>query len=118
MLLLCCLLTSTLQVYVAQTHIHIPPYVARAIAGHSGIDAIAAATDDRDGPLNPLPGTERIHICPLCQAAAHGSALLAPSHTEVPISCAVGSVVPLDIVPLVSIAAVSYNWQGRGPPLV
>ena len=117
-LLLCCLLTSTLQVYVAQTHVHIPPYVAHFTAGQPVVDAIAATSIDRDGPLSRRPGTERVHLCPLCQVVAHAGALLTPAHTEALTSCAAGSVVPLDVAPLVSIAAVSYNWQGRGPPLV
>jgi hypothetical protein len=115
-LLLACLLTSTLQVYVAQIHVHIPAYVAHAGIGATIVDVTGRAPGD-DGPSNPLP-TDRFHLCPLCHAAALGVALLAPEHSNTLPTSAAGSVPQLRTTSLVSIAAVSYSWQGRGPPLV
>jgi hypothetical protein len=110
------LLTSTFQGYVAQTHVHIPAYVAHAGIGATIVD-VTGRTPGGEGPSSPLP-TDRFHFCPLCQAASLGAALLAPEHSSMLPTSPACSVAPLGTTTRVSIAAVSYSWQGRGPPLV
>jgi hypothetical protein len=85
-LALCLLFTSTLQSFVAQAHIHVPPHSAPGSAALSF-----------DGPLQPsnLPGDsdepskrtrgDNSSTCPLCQALAFSGAPL--SHSAHAIEC-------------------------------
>ena len=137
-LVLLCLLASTFQGYVAQTHIHAAgvPTVRAAWAGGSTTDAGAidvdaarglAAADSRaaiDSQNGGTDGRERNShsrgenpaACPFCQAVAQGGTALASVFTVLATLSQSGLVLLVLAVFTGCIAAVSYSWQGRGPP--
>jgi hypothetical protein len=112
------LLASTLQGFVAQAHIHVP---ARATSGIAFVAAQAAAA----GSIAPDDGDEQgkrsrgdpTSTCPLCQAHSLGGAPLAQCASASFVPVLASSIVPVDREPVIVIAAVSYHWTGRGPPL-
>jgi hypothetical protein len=57
--------------------------------------------------------------CPLCQIVFHGGAAPAPAIYvgNLTLQAVAGAAVD-DLVPLGTSVAVSFNWQGRAPPLV
>ena len=116
-LTLLCLLACTLQNFIAQTHVHA---AASSTAGHAGY----LAETQSDVLLPPsAPDDESRHVrrdggsCPLCQIVLHGGAVLAFAFTlPLPLLTAT-SVAPPEQAPLGTVVAVSFNWQGRAPPL-
>jgi len=130
---LLCLLASTFQGYVAQTHVHASgmPTVRAAWAGGAAAGAAAldvdaarglAAADNqnagKDGRERNSPHSrgENPAACPFCQAVAQGGTALAPVFTALAPLAQSGLVLLVLAVCIGSIAAVSYSWQGRGPP--
>ncbi|HZF16540.1 MAG TPA: hypothetical protein VE046_11400 [Steroidobacteraceae bacterium] len=117
-LALALLLTSTLQGFVAQAHIHVP---ARAASGF----AVVAADVAPAGATAPADSDEQgkrqrgdpSSTCPLCQAHSLGGAPLAQCAPASFIPVLASSIVPVDREPAIVIAAISYHWTGRGPPL-
>ena len=118
-LLLCCLLAATLQIQVAQTHIHIPPYLVAA-AGNSASEAAVAVPSslDPDGAQGQRRDREPFGVCPLCQVVAYTGALATSASSDLPAQLVSGPFVSPAVVPLVSVAAVSFSWRGRAPPVV
>ena len=116
-----CLLACTLQSFVAQTHVHSLPAPLSG-AAYDGYDVIAAdagaavSTDsDEDSPKHG--GREGSSPCPLCQIVLHGGAAPAPTFSfALPLSIAI-AVAPYEQAPSGALVAVSFNWQGRAPPL-
>lgn len=115
---LLCLLACTLQSFVAQTHVHRAR--AGAPAGYSAdvfLDQalLALTADDDDSPRhNRRDGSS---TCPLCQIVLHGGAAPAPAFALFLSSLRAASVAPAEEVPPGPSVAVSFNWQGRAPPL-
>jgi len=102
-LLLLCVLSSTAQGYIAQTHVH---SLVAAVAGQSGADA----------SLDAPPGDEA--TCVLCDVAGHSPSLAPPVVAD---SLTVASVSRLLLPvarPAVLAIAPSHHWSGRGPPSV
>lgn len=144
-LTLLCLFASTFQSSLAQTHIHAgeAPYGAvapvsssynadqRALgsaANHSAPDASISSLDSGSGVLahSGTSKQQRDHAnparestaCPLCQILMSAGGLPAAPY-EVP-SRPIGAAPHTDLeqVPACFIAAVSYDWQSRGPPQI
>ena len=101
--LLVCLMAATVQGFIAQTHGHRPAQPRL----ESGVRL--------EAPAVPL---HKLDVCLLCQAGLTGSVplrsvesiFIAPSASLSSPAFARGPA-PLS-------AAVSYNWQSRGPPLI
>jgi hypothetical protein len=117
-LALCLLFTSTLQSFVAQAHIHVPPHAAPGSATLSFDGAVQPSSlpGDSDEPSKRTRG-DNSSTCPLCQALAFSGAPLAHSAHAVLAPVLLRSIVAIERVPITSISAVSYSWTGRGPPL-
>jgi hypothetical protein len=117
-LALALLLTSTLQSFVAQAHIHVPSPAAPGggyVVFYSSVQP-STAPDVIDNVAKRTRG-DSSSTCPLCQVLAFGGAPLAHSAHAVLAPVLLRSIIAIDRVPLTSIAAVSYSWTGRGPPL-
>lgn len=116
---LLCLLACTLQSFVAQTHVHIRASQAPLSAIHGyDIDAnagsLASTSDEGSRKHNGRDGSL---TCPLCHVVLHGSAGPAPAFAlSVPVPKAI-LVARYEQQPFGTLAAVSFNWQGRAPPL-
>jgi hypothetical protein len=105
-----CLLTCTLQGFVAQTHFHPRHLDGLVSAGYQ-----AALDSEEDSPKHSRRDTSS--TCPLCQIALHGGAAPAPAYTlSLPVRTAI-SIAPAEVAPPGASVAVSFNWQGRAPPL-
>lgn len=117
-LALCLLFTSTVQSFVAQAHIHVPPHSAPGgtALSYDGPAQPSNLPGDSDEPSKRTRG-DTDSTCPLCQALAFSGAPLAHSAHAVIAPVVLRSIVAIDRVPITSISAVSYNWTGRGPPL-
>jgi hypothetical protein len=117
-----CLLACTLQSFVAQTHVHVPGAQAPlSAASYDRLDAGAAAlwtaadSDEDDSPKHG--GREGSSPCPLCQIVLHGGAAPAPSFAfSLPLPIAI-AVTEHEQTPSGAFVAISFNWQGRAPPL-
>jgi Protein of unknown function (DUF2946) len=124
--ILLCLLACTVQSFVAQTHVHALTALPGAAIGYAA-DATSADTATVDtGSGTALqfgedsgkhPGGGDSTSCPLCQIVLHGGAAPAPVFLVGLIEQSSASVAPADPVPRGLRVAVSYNWQGRAPPL-
>jgi hypothetical protein len=117
---LLCLLACTLQSFVAQTHVHVRPSEAPGSAAYSQYtiyaDAGSLASTSDDGSAKHS-GREGSSPCPLCQIALHGGAAPAPTFAlSLPLPIAI-SVERYEQAPSSALAAVSFSWQGRAPPL-
>jgi hypothetical protein len=118
-LTLLCLFASTFQSSLAQTHSHREagrePYVA--LAAHAGDGAAALSISlSPDQSKNHAGGARGDTACPLCQILMFGGGLpTAPFQMPVR-SLTAAEHVLLEQVPACFIAAVSYDWQSRGPP--
>lgn len=112
---LLCLLASTLQAFVAQTHVHAQFSRAAGSAAYSvDVDSVAAPSDPASSKHNGRDGTSS---CPLCQIVAHGGAAPAPAFAlSLPLPTAI-AVAQYEQQPSAIRVAVSFNWQGRAPPL-
>lgn len=117
-LALALLLASTLQAFVAQAHIHVPARTTSGAAFVSADTAAAGAIAPDDGDeQGKRPRGDPTSTCPLCQAHSLGGAPLAQCAPASFVPMLASSIVPVDREPAIVIAAVSYNWTGRGPPL-
>jgi hypothetical protein len=117
-LALALLLTSTLQSFVAQAHIHVPSSAAPGggyVVFYTSTQP-STASDVIDNAAKRTRG-DSSSTCPLCQVLAFNGAPLAHSAHAVLAPVLLHSTVAIDRVPPTSIAAVSYSWTGRGPPL-
>jgi hypothetical protein len=102
LLLLLCVLASTLQGFVAQTHVHAAPALS------------AAASGDSAGPADPADPP-----CLLCDIAGHSPGVAPPAAAETLVAPALAARAPL--LPGATSAFLtraSHHWLGRGPPLV
>jgi hypothetical protein len=117
---LLCLFACTLQGFVAQTHVHVRSSQLSSSAFHGyELDVpdagSLAATSDEDSPKHN--GRDGSLTCPLCQIALHGGVGPAPTFAlslPLPIEIAVAH---FEQQLSGTFAAVSFNWQGRAPPL-
>ena len=112
------LLTSTLQSFAAQAHIHVPSSAAPG-GGYVVFYGSAQPSTTSDVIDNVAKRTrgDSSATCPLCQVLAFSGAPLAHSAHAVLAPVLLRSIVVIDRVPVTFIAAVSYSWTGRGPPL-
>ena len=107
-LLLLCVLASTAQGFVAQTHVH--PAVAR-------LTAAATPSAVADSPVvDAAPRPEA--ACVLCDLAGHSPAAAPPAATAFIPVAALPRVRPPESRRAVLAAAPSHHWSGRGPPSV
>ena len=115
---LLCLLACTVQSFVAQTHVHARQDFLPGAAGYvADVDGAIPQSDD-DGP-GKHPGRGDTSSCPLCQIVLHGGAAPVPAiYVGILTLQAAASVAADDQVPLGTSVAISFNWQGRAPPLV
>jgi hypothetical protein len=126
-LTLLCLLVFTAQSTVAQAHVHSATRseagtsFTRVVSASLATDVAKASASDLSPDLSKGTPARRAHdtdsgFCPLCQfLLLSGAALLPTFSTPLPSAAAV-SFVSVDQASPHSIAAVSYSWQGRGPP--
>ena len=103
LLLALCLIASTAQGFIAQTHVH-------ARIGTAVVAGVASAVSD-------APGT-RDQACVLCDIAGHSPAVAPPAHDPSLVLATVAPVAP----PLASSSTfatvASHHWRGRAPPTV
>ena len=117
-LVLLSLLACTVNGFIAQTHVHADRF-ASAVAATLAADqsAVTPASSQRSDPGKP-DSRENPASCPLCQIVHNGGAapvlalLVFLPQQQTAILAALS-----EQAPPVAIAAVSYSWQGRGPPL-
>jgi len=104
LLLFVCLLASTAQGFVAQTHVHVRPGTAIAASAVASAVADAAVGDEP--------------ACILCEVAGHSPAVAPPSHAAVAMPSRLFLESPR-FESSVSLATVaSHHWRGRAPPTV
>ncbi len=107
------LFAFTVQSYLTQTHIHIPPAIA--LAGDIGAKAPVSepAKDSKDRyPANQDPAN-----CPICQEIMHAGQLVMPVMLLV-LPSAVAFAFPVFIETVTHFRAPSHIWQGRAPPVL
>jgi len=114
-LTLACLLSFTGETFLAQAHLH-----SRNAA--SVTQSASASADQPDAGRakqqpNKSTGSDESSRCPLCQFLLLGSAALLPSFFAPAATALAVSIAFVDQASPSSIAAVSYSWQSRGPPL-
>lgn len=118
---LLCLLACTLQSFVAQTHVHVLRSKAHVSTAYDAQQLAAAAVvpdffdaDDGSSKHGTRDGSS---ICPLCQIVLHGGAALTPVFAlSLPVPVAIAGP-RYERAPCGALVAVSFNWQGRAPPL-
>jgi hypothetical protein len=119
---LLCLLACTLQSFVAQTHVHPPgtraPLSASAYDRYDvGAQAGWTASDPDEDDSPKHNGREGSFHCQLCQIVLHCGAAPAPTFAfALPLPIAI-AVTEHEQTPSGAFVAVSFNWQGRAPPL-
>jgi len=103
LLLVLCLLASTAQGFIAQTHVHAPPMpVASAGQDAAVLDALAAGQP----------------ACALCDVAGHSPAIAPPVQAPgLPLPPAASSAPRFEAASDPAIVA-SHHWRGRAPPHV
>jgi hypothetical protein len=101
--LMVCLMASTVQGFIAQTH------------GHRSARPRLESGVRLDAPSVPL---SKLDACPLCQVGLTGSVPLRSVDLIFMASMARLSSPAFSRGPTPLIAAVSYSWQSRGPPLI
>jgi hypothetical protein len=102
LLLLLCVLASTLQGFVAQTHVHAAPALS------------AAASTDSAGPADPADPP-----CLLCDIAGHSPGVAPPPAADALVAPSLaGRVPPLPGAAPAFLTRASHHWLGRGPPPV
>lgn len=122
-----CLLCFTVQNALASAHFHlissdraggVTASVRFAVDGAGANWHASAAENAAKTDLTKRAGNTNTASCPLCQFLILGSAALHPSF--------VAALAPVESVAFVVadqtfarfVSAVSYSWQGRGPPLI
>jgi hypothetical protein len=113
-LVVLCLLAFTVQSALASAHLHISAYgrTTQSVASTLFTSDVGAPSGSTD--LAKRAGDNA--NCPLCQFLILGSAALHPTHVAAlaPVESAAFVVADQTFARFVS--AVSYSWQGRGPP--
>jgi hypothetical protein len=113
-----CLLTCTLQTFIAQTHFHAPKSGVAHVAGIAEeLPGGQAFSLTGDGDPSRQHSRDHEPSCPLCQIVLHGGAAPLPATTFSMLLPPANSVVCTARPLFGTIAAVSYSWQSRGPPL-
>jgi len=115
---LLCLIACTWQGFVAHTHFHghTPTLAAAACLPHQSLHAGPARVVGLDDSCNSS-GDSGSSSCPLCEVALHGAASALPAHDWLlPSFQAAGLPAPTN-PPSLTITAVSFDWNSRGPPL-
>jgi hypothetical protein len=102
------LLATTMQAFVAQTHVHAGPAAAPA---EQVLFVAEAATGNEQLPAGGDHGT-----CLLCQIASHGAAALAPQVFELLQPALVPHVAAHGYAPDPASLPLSHAWSSRGPP--
>jgi hypothetical protein len=118
---LLCLLACTLQSFVAQTHVHVLRSKADAATTYDlhQLAAVAVVPDlfDADDRSSKHGSRDGSSTCPLCQIVLHGGAAPAPVFAlSLPMPVATAGP-RYEQAPSGALVAVSFNWQGRAPPL-
>jgi hypothetical protein len=107
------MLAAMAQGVIAQAHVHFR--FERSVAAAAALGYASATPDERgtpDGRAGDDPST-----CALCQALAAGAAPLAPGlHYASPLA-AFPYAARVESARPEFVAAVSYIWTSRGPPL-
>jgi hypothetical protein len=113
-LVVLCLLAFSMQSALASAHLHISSYGRTT----DGVVASLFTTDlgDQAAPTDLAKRAGDNGNCPLCQFLILGSAALHPAVLALltPVECA--AIIVGDQTPPRFVSAVSYSWQGRGPP--
>lgn len=102
LLLALCLLASTAQGFIAQTHVHAQFAAAVGVGAGAGTQADA------------LPGDEA--KCVLCEIAGHSPSLAPPAAVESHLTAAVTGFALPAVGAAVPVAVPSHHWSGRAPP--
>ncbi len=118
-LILLCLLTCTVQSFVAQTHVHVAHPQTAPAAGYSveagSAAALPSSDEDEDSPKHVR--RDGSASCALCQIVLHGGAAPAPAFAIfLPLPSAIRFAPAEQALPA-TVVAVSFSWQGRAPPL-
>ena len=107
-LALLCLCAFVFDGVVAQAHVH----TAR------NSDAATQHLVAPDKSPARKTGSDDGARCALCQFLVAGSAALVPSHLPIPATAAPSFWISLDHPSPHVVAAVSFSWRSRGPPLI
>jgi len=102
------LLATTMQAFVAQTHVHAS--LAAPSAGQVLSVADVAAGDEQ------LPTGGEHGSCLLCQIAAHGATALASHRAEFPQAAQLHFIAALADAPGPHSLPPTHAWSSRGPP--
>jgi hypothetical protein len=104
------LFAFTVQSYLTQTHIHVPPAIASA--GDLGAAGEPAKNFPDKYPANQDPAN-----CPLCQEIVHAGQLVLPAATLLVLPSLVLFSVAVFIETATHFRAPSHIWQSRAPPV-
>jgi hypothetical protein len=113
-LVVLCLLAFTVQSALASAHLHISAYGRTT----DGVVASLFTTDlgDQAAPADLAKRAGDNANCPLCQFLILGSAALHPTCCALVAPVESAAFIVADQTSPRFISAVSYSWQGRGPP--
>jgi len=116
-LTLLCLFAFLIQSFVVQTHVHAPSEDTSTAASNSQPHTpLGFTASDRDTPKHPAGDGSRTH-CPLCEVALHGGGVPLPGYSLSVLVLVAKTVTGVEHITPFSMAAVSYSWRCRGPPL-
>ena len=107
-LALLCLCAFVFDGVVAQAHVH---------TARNGDAAAQHLVSPGKSPVRKA-GSDDGSRCALCQFLLAGGTALVPSHLPIPATAALSFWVSLDHPSPQVIAAVSFSWRSRGPPLI
>jgi hypothetical protein len=113
------LVALAIQIFVVQSHIHIPQAAGR-LQSISLIDLVSGTqTGAHQGagvPHDKYPVDEDPSNCPLCQELAHSGQFVqsVAALVALPVSVTVHFIVFNEVAP--TLFAVSHSWRGRAPP--
>jgi hypothetical protein len=113
-LVVLCLLAFTVQSALASAHLHLSSY-----GRTNGVATASLFTTDLGDQAAPSDLAKRAGdtaSCPLCQFLALGSAALHPAVLALVTPVESAAFIVADQTPTRFVSAVSYSWQGRGPP--
>jgi hypothetical protein len=105
------LFAFTVQNYLTQTHIHVPPAIA--LAGDLGATGEPAKNSPDKYPANQDPAN-----CPICQEIMHAGQPIVPAVVLLALPSVVVFGFPVFIETVTHFRAPSHIWQGRAPPQV
>jgi hypothetical protein len=113
---LLCLIACTWQGFVAHTHFHAHAPSAAACVSQLSPDALPSQTARLEGSCNSSdPGSDS--SCPLCQIVLHGAASALPAHDQFTLPARIAGLPAATDPSCLTITAVSFDWNSRGPPL-